>query len=380
MLLPLFFFLLLGFVPSHEPGHLFEEVVQVLEEHYYDRTFSRDELPELIAAYRPLAEEATSLKMEREVIHRFLEGIPASHLALYSEAAFERIKNELANRKSPTFGFQLVEHEENYFVHTVFAGGPADEAGLLRWDRVVEIDGEATGKSERLDWRTDDACLPDPPVHPILCKSKDRVTLLVERRPGERFEFEIKAKRYSTFDAAKASCRVIPHQGKQYGYVRFWYIHHTGPAELLTKKFKGAFKDCDGLILDLRGRGGNAGTIGEMLSAIKKGWHPRPMVALVDTGTRSAKEILTYEIKERWMGLIVGERTAGAVIPATFKRVGSDSILMFPSFTLGRYTDLLEGVGVEPDFSVRDATPYSAGADPILEKGLDVLARGIRRM
>ncbi len=42
---------------------------------------------------------------------------------------------------------------------------------------------------------------------------------------------------------------------------------------------------------------------------------------------------------------------------------------MFPSFTLGEYTEKLElKGGVEPDIFVERAGPYSAGKDPILER------------
>ena len=58
------------------------------------------------------------------------------------------------------------------------------------------------------------------------------------------------------------------------------------------------------------------------------------------------------------------------VIPATFADVGYDTILMFPSFKLPRYTDLLEGKPVEPDVFVERAGPFSAGNDPILKAGL----------
>ena len=93
-----------------------------------------------------------------------------------------------------------------------------------------------------------------------------------------------------------------------------------------------------------------------------------PLVALTDAGTRSAKEVIAHEIRRRDIGMLVGEPTAGAVIPATFQPVSHDAVLMFPSFTLGRYTKQLEGQPVTPDVSVPDdlRTPV----DEILEGGI----------
>ena len=45
-------------------------------------------------------------------------------------------------------------------------------------------------------------------------------------------------------------------------------------------------------------------------------------------------------------------------------------ILMFPSFMLPRYTDLLEFKPTEPDVSVERTGPFSARNDLILKAGL----------
>ena len=50
--------------------------------------------------------------------------------------------------------------------------------------------------------------------------------------------------------------------------------------------------------------------------------------------------------------------------------MGHDTVLMFPSFKLGPYTDLLEFKPVQPDVFVERAGPLSAGEDPILKAGI----------
>jgi peptidase S41-like protein len=106
----------------------------------------------------------------------------------------------------------------------------------------------------------------------------------------------------------------------------------------------------------------------------------RPIVALIDRQSRSAKDALAYEFKERHLATLVGEPTAGAVIPASFAQVGEKTMLMFPSFTLGEYTQKLElKGGVPPDIFVERAGPYSAGRDPIFERGKQELARLLKK-
>lgn len=363
---------------GQQPGELFERVVETLEQRFYDKAFRRDRLPGIAERYRAAAQAAQSRDEERSVVHGLLAEIPASHLALYSKASHDRLIAELFGReRTPTLGFELTQRAGRFFVQTVFDGGPAAAAGIERGDRVLAIDGQPVGSSPRLDWRTDDAHLPDAPLHAVLCEDGDEVRLTLERRPGERLEVTAVATEYSAFDATEASARVIEFEGKRYGLVHLWMIFMTGPDKLLRNLLEdGEFADCDGLILDLRGRGGSGVMVHSILSQISARHWGKPVVALIDRDARSAKEVLAYEIKRRKVGLLVGERTAGAVIPATFEPVADDAVLMFPSFTLGDYTAKLEGHGVDPDVAVAVDYEYSAGADPILEAALRALADG----
>ena len=357
-------------------GELFEDVVAALEDRYYDADFRETELPRFVEQYRPLARATEGLTEQREVTHAFLSNIPATHLGLLSKASFQQIFNHLRNRPFPTVGFELVEYDGKQFAHNILEDGPADLAGLLRGDRIVSIDGVLAGDSARLDWRTDDAFLPDPPVRSCLVEDGDVVRLRVERRPGKYSFIDIEARPYSAFEAAKRSARIIRHAGKRIAYLHFWFIHMTGVCELLEEKLEGEFADCDALVLDLRGRGGSATVVPPFLDMLENadGLADKPLVALINGLTRSAKEVIAYEIRQREIGLLVGEKTAGAVIPASFAEVGKDTYLMFPSFTLGQYTRLIEGKGVRPHLFVAEARPYSAGHDPLLETGLRAAA------
>ena len=141
---------------------------------------------------------------------------------------------------------------------------------------------------------------------------------------------------------------------------------------MLKEKLEGEFSDCDALIIDLRGRGGNGAAIARIVDLLRhdRAAKKRPIVALMDRQSRSAKDVLAYEFKKTGVARLVGERSAGAVIPASFADVGYESVLMFPSQKLPRYTDLLEFKPVEPDVFVERAGPLSAGKDPILTAGI----------
>ena len=104
----------------------------------------------------------------------------------------------------------------------------------------------------------------------------------------------------------------------------------------------GPLKDADGLVLDLRGRwGGGSSDAAELflgdtpsfrliprdgediLANVR--WH-RPVVALIDEGTRSGLEVFAYALKANGIPL-VGTRTAGALLAGRAYLLPDDSLL-----------------------------------------------------
>jgi C-terminal processing protease CtpA/Prc len=359
------------------PATIFDDVAAILRERYYDRKFREEQLPALIEKYRPAGDVPSDLKAQRLAAEKLLAQVPASHLSLLSEESFHYLAAELTGQPQPTFGFQAVRMNDDYFTFFVLEGGPAAVAGVQPWERVISIDGKPISESPRLDWPQKDAHLPvdrDPPIHSILAQNNDEIAAVLERTPGQKRTVKIKARSYSALEAARTSARTLEIDGRPTGYVHFWFIHSTGVTEMLRELFAGQFARADGLILDLRGRGGNGVVVPDILQILSD-WK-RPIVALIDRQSRSAKDALAYEFKQRHLATLVGEATAGAVIPASFAPVGEKTMLMFPSFTLGEYTEKLElKGGVAPDVFVERAGAYSAGHDPIFDRGRIELAR-----
>src|SRR5262245_28981440 len=317
------------FVARETQGTLFDNVVAALQARYYDKKFAAEVLPKLVAEYKDKAAHATTLEEQREVVEALLSRIPASHLGLLSTQTHRTMMYELQDRPYPTFGFQLVNLKGKYYVHTLLEGGPAQRAGLLTGDRIASIDNVPVEKSSRLDWRSDDAYLPDeddPPVHNVIAEKGDKINLRVERTQGKFVNVSVDADDYCAFMAAKASARIIQSSGFKLGYIHFWFIHLTGLPEMLKQEIDGEFQTCDALVLDMRGRGGSATALQKVLEVLRADYstRKRPIVALFDHQSRSAKDVIAYELKRTGLARLVGERTAGAVIPASFADVGHE--------------------------------------------------------
>jgi carboxyl-terminal processing protease len=361
-------------------GTLLENVIAVLAKRYYDEPFRKEVLPRLAAQYAAKAMQAKTIGEQRILVQEFLSHIPASHLGLLSKQTHLHIMYDLLGRPYPTVGFQLVEVKGKFYAFSVLEGGPGERAGMLAWDRIVSIDGVPIEKSSRVEWRSDDAYIPDdrdPAVHLLATSKGESLRFKIERRRGKFMEITVPVEDYSALEAARASARIIKAGGRSFGYVHFWYVHMRGIPELLKEKFEGEFGNADALIVDLRGRGGNALAIMQIMNILRadRAAKNRPIIALIDRQSRSAKDVLAFEMKKTGLARLVGEKTAGAVIPATFANVGHDTILMFPSYKLPNYTDLLEHKPVEPDVYVERAGPLSAGNDPILKAGINEALR-----
>jgi carboxyl-terminal processing protease len=153
----------------------------------------------------------------------------------------------------------------------------------------------------------------------------------------------------------------------------------------------GPLKDADGLVLDLRGRwGGGSSDAAELflgdtpsfrliqrdgedvLANVR--WH-RPVVAVIDEGTRSGLEVFAYALKVNHIRL-VGTRTAGALLAARAFLLPDDSLLELAVSDAVIGDDIrLEGSGIAPDVPVPFSLPYAAGRDPQREAAVEEMRR-----
>jgi len=200
------------------------------------------------------------------------------------------------------------------------------------------------------------------------------------------------------------SVEVIKKKRKKLGYVRIYswagQRYQDRLEELLQQE---PLASADGVVLDIRGGWGGAnpqyldlfGAPMPTLTQIPRDgeasvWDPseelpdrtfywrKPVVLLVDGGTRSGKEIIAYAFKKHGIGPVVGARTAGAVLAGRPFILSDGSLLYLAVADVLVDGERLEGVGVEPDIAVERDLPFSNGADPQLEAALGALVEEIR--
>ncbi|WP_165222527.1 S41 family peptidase [Aquisphaera insulae] len=265
------------------------------------------------------------------------------------------------------------------FVRVIFAGSPAASSGLRRGDRILRADDR-----------------PFQPIASFRGREGKRVTLSVQRhKDAKPLEIVVVPRRIDPrqewLDDQEKGARVVDHGSKKIAIMRLFSAAGEAHEERIRDAIAGPFAGADALILDLRdGWGGAAPTFLNLFNRTppvleQKGrdgkglkfdtqWR-KPLVLLINEGSKSGKEIVAYAVKKHKLGKLVGTSSGGAVLAGTPIRFDDRSILYLAVADVRVDGETLEGVGVRPDEPVTDALPFADGRDPQLERALDVAAK-----
>ncbi|MFG0317580.1 MAG: S41 family peptidase [Planctomycetota bacterium JB042] len=384
---------------AEEDAALFDAVWETVAESFYDSGLHGVDWPALRRIYRPLVLEADGEDEVRALLLEMLAELRASHTTILDESVHRAMMRELLDRPGPTFGTVLEESlPGRLFVRATYEGGPASEVGLVLGDRVVTIDGVPALESPALVDAGYDPGLPGPRLFFLDASGHDALRLTIQSTPDadDRRDVVVRTESMTAVDAARRSVRVVERDGVRVGTLHLWFCSR-GVTDVLREAVRGPLADCDVLVLDVRGRGGFADVVGELLDVFRgeggivrrlrgRGRRPpewdKPLVVLTDDRSRSAKELFAYRVRESGLGRLVGQRTEGAVLGAMFHRLPDGSVLELAGLAVPIDGVVLEGNGVPPHHEVDFVVPYAGGVDPIFEKGCEVaveLVAGERR-
>ena len=184
------------------------------------------------------------------------------------------------------------------------------------------------------------------------------------------------------------SAKIVERNGKRIGYLHIWFFVGGDVQEAIDRALTGPLKDADALVVDLRSRWGGAppdaaevflGGTPPFRFIDRNGkaedsnvrWH-KPVVAIIDEGTRSGLEVFAYALKLKGIPL-VGARTAGALLGGRGYMLPDGSLLELAVADVEVNGVRLEGKGVEPDVTVPFDIRYAAGRDPQLDAALETI-------
>ncbi len=363
---------------------VFDAVWEAVRDHFYDReTYNGCDWKAMRGKYFPRAKAAKTQIELYDVCNLMLGELNASHCYLWSPYVWrDHVAVEFQGKKSLQAGLEILKlGGDKYFVRSVLDGGPADKAGVKLGDELVGVDGKPPGLSARVVLK-DGISTAQRGLFTLRTDTGGVVTLGLRRtRGGKVAEVQVKPGMTSMLEAARNSARVIDRGGKKLGYIHLWHFMNREVVNALRDAVDGKLKDCDGLVLDIRGRGGSAWVIRQVLRVFSRGRWSKPAVVLVDEDTSSAKEIFAHYWKKGKLGPVVGKKTPGHVLGSTCIPMPDSSMLLLARTRVSRITrgEDLEGKGVEPDVTVKQNFEYCGGKDPIIETGMEELLKSIKR-
>src|SRR5262245_23184670 len=382
--------------PQPSSVAVFDEAWRVTRDRFYDRSMHGLDWNAIGDKYRPRAAAASSPGQLSIVINAMLAELGASHTAYFTpaEPAYYQLADIFggAERKEarrfftgdeiryPGIGIFTRDIGGRTFVTGVMAGLPADRAGLRVGDEIVDADGQIFA-----------------PVGSFEGKAGNQVTLNIRRhadsvpRPMTVVPQMIQPND-AFLSAMRQSARIIEAGGLKIGYVHVWSYAGRQYQELLEELIAdGKLRDSDALIWDLRDGWGGAQP--EYLDVFATGpsmtmqgrndgtpetvaakWR-RPAAMLINGGTRSGKEVLAYGFKKYGYGDVVGTRTAGALLAGRTFYLSDGSLLLIAVADVAVDGERLEGKGVEPTVEVPFDIRYAAGADPQLDRAVELLTQ-----
>lgn len=362
---------------------------------FYDPGYRGADWDSALLRYRPRARDAVTQRELHEVVLEMLGELKASHTTLIERDYMQRFMVDGPKRIGvPQFGMTITRLDaEGYFVSRILPGSSSDSGGVRRGDRLISIDGRPPNPARLLPVPYEPG-LGGPRSYLIPCQKGTKVALEFERTPTPlgRYEVTLAAHGWNETAAGLYSQRVIERDGLRFGYVRIYHLLGFDPVFMTHDMIKN-HPELDGMIVDLRGRGGMPEAAEQLLSYFDRSrvgrrgkpsgaFFSKPCVALTDRGTRSVKELVAFEWRRRKIGALVGQRTRGAFLGVEMSGVRplqDGSLLMVPSIDMRPVAGGvdIEGEGIAPDVEVKDELRYANGADPILKAGIETLQEAV---
>ncbi|MEL6160055.1 MAG: S41 family peptidase [Cyanobacteria bacterium J06554_11] len=382
---------------------LFDAVWETVNENFYDANFNGVDWSAAGTQYRQQVAQASTQPQKIDLINQMLSELNTSHTHLFTanEPAYYQLlgifyprSQDLHSQLEETFpegkieytgiGIVIQQKSKKTFVKAIFDGSPAAATDLKVGDEILSIEGQ-----------------PFKHIESFAGKADQSVSLQVQPslNPASQTEITVTPRIYDGLtmflEAMEESVDIVEKAGKQIGYVHIWsYAGDQYQDSLEAALMFGRLKDTDALVLDLReGWGGAPPTALHIFTAegpsvtnvgrdrppftYHSQWN-KPVVLLINEGSRSAKEILAYGFKRYNIGPVVGTTTAGAVTAGRAFIMPDKSLLYVAVGDV--YVDetvRLEGIGVTPDVEVPFQVEYAQGTDPQKERAIAIALQAL---
>ena len=400
------------------PAECFDKVWAIINNEFWDPNFNGVDWKDAGKRYKPKALVAKDHESFAIIINQMLAELKTSHNHYYTKwepgyyglqavvksaalaevsacetSVLEQYLSELrsSQREPHRSGIGVVTKNigAHHYVTAVLKSSPAEKAGIVLGDWLVEVAGQ--------------------PFHPIRSfenKAGQELEITIQRRSAASTRHKLKVipldiKERDLFEGdSRTRSKSIEYKGHRFAYVRLWWLSGLVMQQILDSAFDfWAEHKSEGIIIDIRDGFGGSPAAEYIYPFLKGGLETitiesigrsrkykstvgvnKPVIVLINGGSRSGKELLAYYFKKTGRGILVGARTAGFVTGGTKRRISQDSILYYSVCMKVVDGKHLEGVGVEPDIEVPFDIRFAAGKDIQLERAKDEMVKLIEAL
>lgn len=392
------------------PAECFDKIWSIINDEFWDPNFNGIDWTDALKRYRPKALAAEDHESFAVIVNQMLGELKTSHTHYFTRwepeyytlqavlvsgalEMFATSDTSVVEEKQPgVYSSQANPHrvgigvvtrpiEDRHYVTAVLASSAAEKAGIVPGDWLVEVNGR-----------------PFHPIRSFESRADKEVELTFQRDSSESTRRSI---RITPIDSRErdllendsyAGVKLIEYGGHQFTYIRLWWLNGWSMPQVLESGMMPP--KSEGIIIDIRdGFGGKLGyeyiapflqyglgkitieSTGRNRKFKSTAGFDKPVVILINGGSRSGKELLAYYFKKTGRGLLVGERTAGFVTAGRWKRISKDSMLYYCVMTMFIDGKNLEGAGIEPDIEVPFDIRFAAGNDIQLQRAKNEMVR-----
>lgn len=370
--------------PASPPQGNFEKTWQSIESIIRARYFARESRKEeMDRNLKVFGEKAKAAKTRYEFsnhVNAMIAAFKDSHFDFLTNEdqgfySMRALLNQQSQPKMPHIDAWFVPVASGYQIRMVMNSGAAERAGLRKGDVITKIDGK-----------------PFSPIASMAPYVGKEATIEYQRQAvtmQAKVQVEEDPALTMFLNGSTRSTRIIDRKDKKIGYFRLWTMTTDAFRNALSAAVYGALRDTDAIILDLRdGFGGRPEgfadpffrpevniewKFGERTSSKQLFGYQRPLAVLINEGSRSAKEVISFIFKASKRATLIGTNTAGHVLGTSPVPVEDWAVLEVPMVEVIANGIRLEGVGVSPDIKVEPEFD-SEGNDRIVQAALAHLA------
>ena len=371
--------------PSVPPdfSQAWDKTEQTIRQYYYARESKKVEMNALLSKYAPIASKATTKGEFRDDVDEMIAEFKDSHFEMLTDEdqgyyLMDGIAKGHKAADMPEIGAWFKETPQGYQVQMVTEGSPAAAAGLRKGDTMLAVDDQPFSPVQGFRH--------DVGKQARLRVARDGKELLMNAGVATEPALDM------FLDGTRDSAHIIVDGGKKIGYVHLWTQANDDFKNLLSSLVYGKLAYTDAMILDLRdGFGGRPEGYGDPFfrPGVTIDWkftnstshemygYDKPLAVLINSGSRSAKEVLSFIFKVSHRATLIGTTTAGNVLGTTPIRINDWAYLEVPIVDVYTNGVRLEGRGVVPDVQVPQEFD-SAGNDLVTRKAVEFLLSKVR--